>query len=225
MTINIGTNSAASNPFFDIGLGSADKKKASKNELDQAAFLRLMTEQLKNQDPLKPLGSQEFLGQMAQFSTVQGINSLNTTFKGVAAGLFESQALGTVHLVGKDALIVSDRFQLGEEGGLESELGVPMAGKVTVEITDASGGVVHKEVIEAKKGYQPFSWDGRSLGGERMPVGEYRIRATVEAGTQKDDVLPIVQSRIESVSFSSQGVALNAAGIGAVPLSNVHRIK
>lgn len=219
-------NQATSNsPYADLGLGfSAAQEGGPKKELDQAAFLRLMTEQLKNQDPLKPLGSQEFLGQMAQFSTVQGIQSLNETFQGVALGLYDQQALGAVELVGRDALVMTDKFTVGEEGGLEGELGIPMSGKATIEITDASGELVYREVVDASKGYQDYAWDGFDLKGERVPPGEYRIKAQVTAGEKTESALAMVKARIDSVSFSSQGVVLNVPGIGSTPLSSVRRI-
>jgi flagellar basal-body rod modification protein FlgD len=218
------TTTTAANPYSELGFGFRQNAEGSKNELDQAAFLRLMTEQLKNQDPLKPLGSQEFLGQMAQFSTVQGINSLNTTFNGVATALRDSQALGAVDLVGRDALIVSDKFSLGEEGGLQGEIGSPLAGKATIEISNAAGELVHREVIDAKHGYQAYSWDGTHMNGGRVPAGQYTIKASVTAGDKTETVVPIVKSRIDSVSFSSQGVVLNVQGLGTAPLSAVRRI-
>ena len=58
----------------------------SKNDgMGQADFLRLMTEQMKNQDPLNPLKGNEFLGQLAQFSTVQGIENMQQAMSAMAA--------------------------------------------------------------------------------------------------------------------------------------------
>ena len=65
-----GTSGPGDNGYSLLGLGA--QSEARSGALGQADFLHLMTEQLKNQDPLKPLDSQQFLGQLAQFSTVQG---------------------------------------------------------------------------------------------------------------------------------------------------------
>ncbi len=58
--------------------------KVGKTSLDQADFLKLLTAQLKNQDPTKPVDNDQLVSQLAQLSTVDGINRLNTTVTGIA---------------------------------------------------------------------------------------------------------------------------------------------
>mgnify|MGYP005752202757 CR=1 FL=1 len=212
------------NPWADLGLAAPPPPSTAKKELDQAAFLRLMTEQLKNQDPLKPLGSQEFLGQMAQFSTVQGIHALNSTFQGLAAAMMDTQALDAVSLVGHDAMVVAERFGYAG-GGIEGEIGAPMAGRITYEISNAAGEVVHRGVLDATRpGYVPFAWDGLDAEGNPFPPGEYRIAARVSAGDRTEAAVPSIKARVDSVSLTSQGIVLNLSGLGAAPLSAVRRI-
>lgn len=217
-------NVNGNNPYADLGMAAPPPPPAQKKELDQAAFLRLMTEQLKNQDPLKPLGSQEFLGQMAQFSTVQGIQSLNSTFQNLAVSMMDNQALDAVSLVGHDAMVVAERFGY-DGGGLEGEIGAPMAGRITYEISNAAGEVVHRGSLDASKpGYVPFEWDGLGVDGEPLPPGDYKIAARVSAGDKTETAVPSIRARVESVSLTSQGIVLNLSGLGAAPLSAVRRI-
>ena len=72
------------------GMASAATAKGSET-LGQKDFLTLLTAQLKNQDPLKPLENTEFLGQMAQFSTVAGIDRLNETLTGQSSSLRDAR--------------------------------------------------------------------------------------------------------------------------------------
>ena len=63
---------------YDIAAKTPTTKKS--NELGQDAFLQLMITQMKNQDPLSPQNNTEFVAQLAQFSSVQGLEKLNTNF-------------------------------------------------------------------------------------------------------------------------------------------------
>ena len=78
-----------------IGLSSSPQTQSrmGKSDLTQADFLRLMTEQLKNQDPLKPLSNAEFVSQMAQMSTAQGVGDLETAIDNMATSFNNDQAL------------------------------------------------------------------------------------------------------------------------------------
>ena len=77
------------------------------NELGQADFLELMVAQLKNQDPTKPMDNSEFLSQMAQFSMVNGIEGLNTSFSSVSESILGSQGLQAATLLDRQALVDS----------------------------------------------------------------------------------------------------------------------
>ena len=81
-------------------------------ELGQAEFFDLMVTQLKNQDPFKPMESGEFLGQIAQFSTVDGIGGLQRSFESLAGSLQSSQALQASTMVGRSVALPGDTLRL-----------------------------------------------------------------------------------------------------------------
>ena len=97
------------NVYAQLGLTApaAGENKAN-DELGQAEFLELMTAQLKYQDPLKPMENGDFLGQMAQFGTVSGINDLNATINTMSASFQSNQALQASTLVGRRVLVAAD---------------------------------------------------------------------------------------------------------------------
>ena len=86
------------------GLRLEVPQAAREGDLGQEDFLHLMLTQLKNQDPFKPMESGEFLGQLAQFGTVQGLAGLQTSFDSLSSSLVSNQALQASSLVGRSAL-------------------------------------------------------------------------------------------------------------------------
>jgi flagellar basal-body rod modification protein FlgD len=204
---------------------AAAAQRRDSDNLGQADFLRLMTEQLKNQDPLKPLDSNDFLAQLAQFSTVQGIQSLNSAFADLSATVASDQALQATGLIGHEALVASNAFQHTDGGSLRGAVDSPMAGEVTIEISDAGGNVVRRLNYSAQfPGPVDFSWDGFTDTGEPAPGGEYTIAARVGNGPAAEALNPHIAARINSVFFTQHGLVLDLAGIGSVPFSAVRRV-
>jgi flagellar basal-body rod modification protein FlgD len=208
-------------------LGLTQPKVEKKQELGQEAFLNLMVTQLKNQDPFKPLDSGEFLGQLAQFGTVQGLSGLQTSFDGLAGSLVSNQALQAASLVGRSALVESDHGAIAAGGSLEGAVDVPAAtGGVRVEIRDAAGQVVrHLELGPQTKGLTRFHWDGLNDAGVPAPAGNYQV----VAGYQKDNstaaAVTLVDAPVDSVLFGADGFTVQLRGIGDVPFSAVREIR
>lgn len=213
-------------PFSAINnstVGAATAKK--KDTLGQAEFMRLMTEQLKHQDPLKPQSNAEFIGQMAQMSTVQGIADLNTTMTGFTSALTGDQVLKGASLVGHDVLVPSEKIAIGASGGASGIVMSPSAGKVKFEITDDSGVVVDTIELDAEKGETAFQWDGLKANGDRAPAGAYAIKAThTDSSGKATAINTYVDAKVESVTIGSDGLYLNLPGLGTAPLDYVLRI-
>ena len=206
------------------GTGATPKKKA--DTLGQADFMRLMTEQLSNQDPLKPLSNSEFVAQLAQFSTVQGISDLNGTVNGFTAALTGDQVLKGAALVGHSVVVPSESIALHASGNASGLVMSPGAGKVTFEIKDASGIVVDTVEVEATgKGETAFAWDGLKANGERAEAGKYSIKATHTGSDGTATALnTYVDATVDSVTIGSDGLYLNLPGLGTAPLDYVLRI-
>jgi len=202
-----------------------DSKKKSES-LGQADFLRLMTEQLQHQDPLNPMENSEFLGQLAQFSTVQGIQGLQTSMDSFGNSMATDQMLRGAALVGRSVLVPSAKMSLGSEGNVNGVVAAPDAGTVTFEITDPNGVSVRKITVQAEKaGEVAFEWDGKDASGNRLAAGTYGVTATIGSGETKKDLSTYVESRVDSVTVGSDGVFLDLAGLGTAPLDYVLRIR
>ncbi|MCP5090116.1 MAG: flagellar hook assembly protein FlgD [Gammaproteobacteria bacterium] len=200
----------------------------ARDELGQEDFLTLMISQFQNQDPFEPMDNGEFLGQLAQFSTVNGIGSLNTAFSGLAASMQDNQALQAAGLVGHSVLAVTDIGHLDDgaslNGGIELE---SSAGNVQIDITNESGELVQRlNLGQQPPGMVRFAWDGVDATGSRADSGHYRISARVIRGTNIESAPTVLEAEIQSVTLGQfgEGMTLNLAGGQAMPLGQVYQI-
>lgn len=214
-----------------IGLSSspATQSRMGRADLTSSDFLRLMTEQLKNQDPLKPLSNAEFVSQMAEMSTAQGVGDLEAAMGAMAASINGDQALRGAALIGRNALIETDRLALGTDAdGVLSASGVaaaPGAGLITVDITSANGALVRRLQVQAQgAGDVAFQWDGTNAQGQAMAPGTYLMRASFGSGRDAQAVGTGTMAPIESVTLDPQGMLLNLRGLGTAPLSAIRRL-
>jgi flagellar basal-body rod modification protein FlgD len=198
------------------------------DELGQSDFLKLMITQFKNQDPFEPMDNGQFLGQLAQFSTVSGIDSLNNGFNGLSGALQDEQALQASNLVGRSIVARSDRAWFDGTDAVSGELDLDAAaGNVQIDITDASGQLVQRLVLgQQPAGTTSFTWDGRNVDGDRVAAGEYTLNARVMRGRDVESVPTLLESRVDSVTLGRQGrgMTLNLEGGGSLSLAQVYRI-
>ncbi|MEM8499680.1 MAG: flagellar hook assembly protein FlgD [Pseudomonadota bacterium] len=203
------------------------------NELGQDAFLQLLVTQLGNQDPLSPQDNGEFIAQLAQFSSVEGIQSMNSSLEEMAASLRSNQALQASSLVGRSVRLPASSAALQEGKNVEGTINLPTASEqVSYRVFDGSGQLVHQEIIrnETEGGFiaageVPLSWDGKNQDGERQPAGRYRIEADALIGGEPQALETVLNSNVDSVNLGQGNqVTLNVAGIGPVALSKVQEI-
>jgi len=219
---------AISNDVHTTSTASASPVPNKSDNLGQADFLRLMTEQLKHQDPLKPMENSEFLGQLAQFSTVQGINNMQGIMKGLSESMLGDQILRGATLVGREVLVPSEKVAL-EEGGnpVTGAVAATAPGSIKFDIKDSNGQLVRTIVVKAEKaGEVGFSWDGTGANGKHLAAGQYSITATQTSASDgaKSELSTYINANVESVSVGSDGLYLNLKGLGTAPIGYVLRI-
>lgn len=220
--MNVGS-ATSSNPYGELGLGL--REAAPQAEMGQGDFLRLMTTQLQHQDPFKPMESGEFLGQIAQFSTVSGIQGMQESLDTLAAALSSNQTLQAASLVGRGVMVPSDSAWLAAEGSMEAGAELPYSGTLVVEIRDSAGQVVDRVDLGAHPaGVARFSWDGTNAAGERLPEGPYLMTAVLVNGGEAEQVQTLGSGTVNSVSMGSGGLLLNLNGMAPVQLSAVRQI-
>ena len=136
------------NTLTELGLSrptATPAQSQSQGKLNQEAFLELMIAQFQNQDPFKPMENGDFLGQMAQFGTVSGIEELNQSFSTIAGSLYSDQALQASGLIDRTVLVSSDAGLLPGQGSLSGAVDLATSsGSLAVQVTDANGELVRR---------------------------------------------------------------------------------
>lgn len=225
--MSIAAQSAAGNPSQAVyaALNVARDKEAAGEVDAQNRFLKLLVTQLKNQDPLNPMDNAQMTSQLAQISTVDGIEKLNATLQMILAGSSESQAMQAAALVGRGVMVPGSGLAL--EGGLAVG-GLELAGpadRVSVSIKDASGLVVKTlELGGLDAGSHVFDWDGSTDGGAQAAAGTYSVAVSARRGEDKVDATALQLGVVSSVARIGQSVSLNVGSLGAFKMSDVREI-
>jgi flagellar basal-body rod modification protein FlgD len=176
-------------------------------------FLALMVAQLKNQDPTKPMDNMQFMGQLAQFGTVSGIQELNAGFSGLSSALASSQGLQAASLVGRSVVTDSNLGTLAPVGILEGEpvyaldATVEFAGASsggTFYVQDLSGRLIYSSALPPSDGGSlKVRWDGLDALGEPMPPGTYRVSADASIGGAIRSLSVHAHQDVDSVAVDS----------------------
>jgi len=205
----------------------AFKKADKENELDKNAFLRLMVTQLNNQDPLNPQENGDFIAQLAQFSSVEGIENLNKSFSSLATSMQSSQALQASALVGRSVHVKSDTSYLAENDVITGTIKLESStSNLVLNVSNRAGELVDQiELGTQRQGDIKFVWNGVNQDGIRLNPGQYKFEAAAIVGGASQQMDLALSANVDSVSIrADRSVVLNLAGIGPVPLLDVEEI-
>ena len=207
-----------------FGAGAAAATKNS-TEDTKNRFLSLLVAQMKNQDPLNPLDNAQVTSQLAQLSTVQGIESMNSNLQALANSLGANQMGQAANLIGRGVLVPGDSVSPAQlEDVVGFELSRP-ADKVTLNIQNASGALVRSLDLGPRDGgVNVLAWDGLTQAGEAAPAGEYHFTIDAVQGGQQVSSTALHLGLVNSVSQGSQGVQLNLAGNESVSYADIRQI-
>lgn len=186
------------------------------NKMGKDEFLKLLTHQLTNQDPVKPMDQKEMAGQLAQFSQLEQLANLNTKFDKFGGNKNVEDKFYGASFLGKEVITTGSSLKLNEDGGQADVLfKLPKeASKVMVRVFDKQNalvGEVWKENVG--RGNQNITWDGISLDGTTSAKGDYRVQVT--AWDQNSDPIDVeTKSRgiVRSVTFENGEAILDVGG-------------
>ncbi len=208
---------------------STTTDSSNSNELGQEDFLKLMTVQLQNQDPFKPMEDGQFIAQMAQFSTASGIGELQESFSEFASSINGNQILEYSNLIDREVMVNSDVGYFDGSDDLTASINVPTSlSGLSVKVYSESGALIDSaELGPQSAGQVEFEWDGTDSNGAEMPAGKYRVTAETLYGGETHALSASVLAKVESVSLGVGGRPpnLNLVGIGQVSTTAVSQIK
>jgi len=188
-------------------------------------FLTLMTAQMKNQDPMKPLEGTEFISQLATFGTVSGVQEMKESMELLASSLRSTQTLNGSTMLGRDILVEADSLTHTQGGTVSGELEVPAGTtQLQVRITDSTGAVVREVTLDTAEGTRSFTWDGLKTNGQPAESDTYDIEAVATVAGQASSLPVMLAGRVSSVSIVGTNLMLNTPALGAVDISDVRRV-
>lgn len=211
-----------SNTDAAAALASASTSSANSEQ----RFLKLLVTQLNNQDPLNPLDNAELTSQLAQMSTVSGIEKLNTALQSLLSQSSANQTLQAASLIGRTVLVPGNQVALAD--GKAAPFGIDLQGaadSVKATVVDAAGNVVRTFDLGAQsEGVKPMSWDGKNDLGVQLADGAYTIKVSATAGDNAVTANALILSGVDSVAQNGTGVILNLSNGGTASLSGVKQI-
>lgn len=226
MSLNPGTHTPLKNAGQPAALADG-KNGGGKGKVEEAQdrFLKLLVTQMKNQDPLNPMDNAQVTSQMAQLSTVSGIEKLNKAVEDMSSSMMSSQSLQAASMIGHVVLVPGNRMELkNDKGAAAVELKQP-ADNLTVHISDASGNVVRKlDMGSQPAGVAQIQWDGMNDAGSKLPGGDYRISASARLGEEKASATTLSYGLVNGVAQKAEGMQLKVEQLGEVGVNAVKQI-
>lgn len=174
--------------------------------LGKQDFLNLLVAQLQNQDPLNPQDPTAFTAQLAQFSSLEQLTSVNDTLTKMSS----ANNLSDLNLIGKQVVASGGQFTLGSGN---ANIGYQLDGaasKVNVQILDSNGEVVaNLNQQNMANGEHMLAWDGTGNSGQPLPAGDYRVAVkATDADGNAVNATSLVQGTVQGVDLDQSGNTL-----------------
>jgi len=214
------------NEIASSGAPSLAEAASSTQALGRDEFLQMLIAQLENQDPLNPQDATEFTAQLAQFSSLEQLISIESSIDGLVESQALTQRLGTAGLIGRDVVAAASQLPVSADGPIAqpSFLLSGNTSSTNVIISDANGLPVRTFALGAKgQGEHSVDWDGRDGAGNPVPPGIYRFDVSAFAGEATVETVSFIRGRVTGTVPSGSDPLLLLGDL-AVPLSRVEEV-
>ena len=213
-----------------LGINSSEKSNIpkAKDQLGQEDFLKLMTTQLQNQDPFAPMENGEFIAQMAQFSTVTGITSMDESLKNVAAKLGETRIATAANMLGHSVLVPGKIARADDDGSVNGVIDLPSAStNVNVVFKSQNGEIIDTiNLGNQSSGLVGFAWHGapKDMIENDEPIF---VEAYANSGKGMEGVSSSIFAEVLSSSAGdgNSGVMLDVRDYGTISASEVIKFR
>jgi flagellar basal-body rod modification protein FlgD len=224
MTTVQSTTSKPSQAFLDSVNG---KTNTVTNSVDKAQdrFMTLLVTQMKNQDPLNPMDNAQITSQMAQLSTVTGIDKLNNTLESLIGSVQTGQSYQASSMIGHNVLVPGNGVNTSGTGGYFG-VNLPIgADKLSVTIKDSAGSTIRTLALGSQQaGTLPLSWDGFTDDGSVAKTGSYKFEVAATIAGQSTTADGLSYAQVMSISNNATGIKLNLSNLASVSTSDVKEI-
>lgn len=189
----------------------------------QNQFLTLLVAQLQNQDPMSPMDNAQMTSQMAQISTVTGIEKLNDTVNSVTGQFSMMQIMQGTNMIGRTVMTEGNALaSIGENKFTAGFELASSAANATVEITTAAGELVDKiDLGSADAGRNYFSWDSSGYSGD---ASQLRFNVRASNGDSTVTATSLTPQSVVAASTQNGGLMLELSDGRTLPYSSVKAI-
>lgn len=227
-SINNGVSSSVLDSLQKTTSSTDSSTGTAGSALGKDAFLQLLVTQMQNQNPLDPQDNGEFVAQLAQFSSLESMQSLNSSVGTIVNNYQSSQALQASSLVGRSVIAQTDTALVDTTAGLTGSVALTSSSSnTTVGVYDAKGDLVRSiDLGSQSAGDASFTWDGKDSDGAVAAAGTYTFKAAATVDGTATAMSTSLPATVTSVTMGTNGgeMALNLAGLGSVALSKVQTI-
>jgi len=200
----------------------ASPSATAKKELGRDDFLTLLVAQLKHQDPLNPVKSTEFTSQLAQYSSLEQLFSIDQNLESIKSGQDQGSGFQALDFIGKEVVAEGDMLSLEEGKTSMGRFNLDGVADCNVLIVDSNGYPVRKISLGSlKPGRHGFEWDGRDSAGNMREAGIYGFEIT--AVTENGQILPVetqITGQVTRVNLEGPSPLLYVGEI-PMPISQV----
>lgn len=196
---------------------SDEDARAASSELGKDAFMQLLVNQMAYQDPLEPMDNSEFLGQLAQFSSLEQMQNVASAVEMLALSQAASTNSQMVNLIGKRVVVPGSTFSV------DSTKTDPIALQYNVEenakaaelvISDSKGNVVRRiELQDVEAGMNTVKFDGKDSSGNQLESGTYTYKILDQSGKTASGVTTYSNYIVDAVAFSGTDIILKSGDI------------
>lgn len=188
-------------------------------------FLKLLTTQLQNQDPMAPMDANAFTSQLVQFASVEQAISTNSKLGELGKQIQAGSTASAMGMLGQRVTATTDKVGLAATGGASIRYQLPeAAAKVQVTLLDASGKMVRTFAGKGVAGENQVAWDGTDSSATHAPAGTYTVQiAAMRADGTKLDTTQFVSGIVQAIEPNGTEMQLVVDGTG-VPISAVDSV-
>jgi flagellar basal-body rod modification protein FlgD len=192
-----------------VAAGTTGKATIAKN-FD--TFLQLLTTQLKNQNPMDPLDTNQFTSQLVQFAQVEQQINMNTSLGSLISLQQTSQIAAAMNFLGSTVSVEGSTAKL-QNGRADWSFTLDKPAAASISVQSATGEVVYTENRTLGAGAQSFAWNGRAANGQVLTDGDHTISVVAkDASGQPVSVSTLVQGMVDGVDLSKSPPILSIGG-------------
>ncbi|PBI79412.1 flagellar basal body rod modification protein [Rahnella victoriana] len=232
MAITTSINDTTDNTTISSTSSSTSTTGTSSAEDLSSSFLTLLVAQLKNQDPTNPMDNSQLTSQLAQISTVSGIEKLNTTLGSISGQISSGTSVQASSLIGHGVMVSGSAILVGSDTdgtvsttpfGFELETA---SDTTTATVSDSTGKVVKTITLGSQTaGVHSYTWDGTQDDGTKAPDGSYTFSINALNNGQQMVATPLNYALVNGVTTDSSGnTALDLGVRGTATVDSVRQI-